>query len=573
LLNKVSQKNQKIGKLQNNDMANSRKKIQKPIEKFITRKFKIESQLNEKYSFDNFIVGDSNQSALSEGIFVTSNLGEKLFNPLFIFGGMGFGKTHLVHAMGNEIKERYPEKSVLYTSSEIFAQQYIDAVNNNNRDKFVNWLQSIDVLILEDIQFLSGQTTVQEVILEVFNNFCQKCKQIIITSNRALVDMQGINPQLLSRFKGGQTVELQQPDYVTRMAVLKNLLLSKNVEIPVEIIDYIARNIKSNLKDLKGCLNYLIAEVQLNKKEITLEFTKNVVKKINSIAGSGFVMDLTYDYTNTIKVIGIGIAGGNSVNDMIQQEIKGSDFMVCSNDAKVIENKRITHKTQLGNGTKMVVIIAEMGGAAEMDTALIIAQLAKERDNITIGLVSIPFLSEGKLNYEKAHSEIKSMRKQFDSLIVIDNNKSNHLNENLNFESAFQPINGTITHIVKDLVAIVSHRRFDLKNITTVLGNSGLALVGSSIVSGENRAKNAIESALFSPLLKEDKIANAKNVLLLVTSGTIATTMDEIGKINDYIQSEADYKAIIIMSVSENINLGESIAITIIATGFDTSIE
>ena len=133
-------------------MANSRKKIQKPIETFLTRKFKIESQLNEKYSFDNFIISDSNQSTLPAGIFVTSNLGEKLFSPLFIFGGMGFGKTHLVHAMGNEIKERYPEKSVLYTSSEIFAQQYIDSVNNNNRDKFVNWLQSIDVLILEDIQ-------------------------------------------------------------------------------------------------------------------------------------------------------------------------------------------------------------------------------------------------------------------------------------------------------------------------------------------------------------------------------------------------------------------------------------
>jgi cell division GTPase FtsZ/DNA replication protein DnaC len=554
-------------------MANSRKKIEKRIETFITRKFKIESQLNEKYSFDNFIAGDSNQSALLSGIFVTTNLGEKLFNPLFIFGGMGSGKTHLIHAMGNVIKERYPEKSVLYTSSEIFAQQYIDSVNNNNRDKFVNWLQSIDILILEDIQCLSGQTIVQEVILEVFNNFCLKGKQIIITSDRALIDMLDINPQLLSRFTEGLTVELQQPDYVTRMAVLKNLLLSKNVEIPVEIIDYIARNIKSNLKDLKGCLNYLTAEVQLNKKEITLEFTKNIIRKINSIAGSDFAMEVPQDCTNKIKVIGMGTAGCNSVNYMIQQEIKGADFMVCSNDAKVIENKRITDKTQLGNGTKMVVIIAEMGGATETETASIIAHLAKERDNITIGIVSIPFLSEGKLNYEKAHSEIKKMRKQFDSLIVIDNNKSNHLNENLNFESAFQFINDTITNIVKGIVEIVSNRRFDLKDFTTVLGNGGSALVGSSVVSGENRAKNAIESALFSPLLKEDKIANAKNVLLLVTSGTIATTIDEIGEINDYIQSEADYKASIIMSVSENINLGESIAITIIATGFDTSIE
>ncbi|MBG6188242.1 DnaA ATPase domain-containing protein [Flavobacterium sp. CAN_S2] len=554
-------------------MANSRKKIQKPIETFITRIFKIESQLNEKYSFDNFIAGDSNQSTLSAGIFVTSNLGEKLFNPLFIFGGMGLGKSHLVHAMGNEIKEQYPEKSVLYTSSEIFRQQYLDAENNNNRDKFVNWLQSIDVLILEDIQCLSGQTTVQEVILEVFNNFCQKGKQIILTADRALIDMQDINPQLLSRFKGGLTVELQQLDYVTRIDILRNLLLSTNVEITEEIIDCIARNINSNLKDLKGCLHYLISELQLNKKEITLEFTKKVIRKINSITSSGFAMDLTYDCTNTINVIGIGIAGDNSVNDMIQQKIKGVDFMVCSSDAKVIENKRITHKTQLGNSTKMAVIIAEMGGATETETASIIAHLAKERDNIKIGIVSIPFLSEGKLNYEKAHSEIKNMRKQFDSLIVIDNNKSNHLNENLNFESAFQFINDTITNIVKGIVEIVYNRRFDLKDFTTVLGNSGSALVGSSVVSGENRAKNAIVSALFSPLLKEEKITKAKNVLLLVTSGTIVTTIDEVGEINDYIQSEAGYEANIIMSVTENINLSESIAITIIATGFDTSIE
>lgn len=557
----------------NSKMANSRKKIQKPIETFITRIFKIESQLNEKYSFDNFIAGDSNQSTLSAGIFVTSNLGEKLFNPLFIFGGMGLGKSHLVHAMGNEIKEQYPEKSVLYTSSEIFRQQYLDAENNNNRDKFVNWLQSIDVLILEDIQCLSGQTTVQEVILEVFNNFCQKGKQIILTADRALIDMQDINPQLLSRFKGGLTVELQQLDYVTRIDILRNLLLSTNVEITEEIIDCIARNINSNLKDLKGCLHYLISELQLNKKEITLEFTKKVIRKINSITSSGFAMDLTYDCTNTINVIGIGIAGDNSVNDMIQQKIKGVDFMVCSSDAKVIENKRITHKTQLGNSTKMAVIIAEMGGATETETASIIAHLAKERDNIKIGIVSIPFLSEGKLNYEKAHSEIKNMRKQFDSLIVIDNNKSNHLNENLNFESAFQFINDTITNIVKGIVEIVYNRRFDLKDFTTVLGNSGSALVGSSVVSGENRAKNAIVSALFSPLLKEEKITKAKNVLLLVTSGTIVTTIDEVGEINDYIQSEAGYEANIIMSVTENINLSESIAITIIATGFDTSIE
>jgi cell division protein FtsZ len=284
-------------------------------------------------------------------------------------------------------------------------------------------------------------------------------------------------------------------------------------------------------------------------------------------------MDSTYDFTNTIKVIGIGIAGCNSVNYMIQQEIKGADFMVCSNDAKVIENKRNTHKTKLGDGPKMVLIIAEMEGATETETASIIAHLAKERESFTIGVFSIPFLSKGKLNDEKAHSEIKKMRKQLDSLIVIDNNKSNPLNGNINFESALEFINGPITNIVQGIVEIVSHRRFDLKDFTTALGNSGSALVGSSIISGKNRAKNAIESALFSPLLKEDKITNAKNDLLLVTSGTIETTIDEVGEINDYIQSEAGYEAKIIMSVSENINLGESIAITIIATGFDTSIE
>lgn len=210
-------------------MTSSRKKSNKtqtPSVSFKPRNLKIKSQLDKKYRFDNFIKSDSNQDALSAGFFVSSKPGEKLFNPLLIYGGIGIGKTHLVNAIGNEIKERFPKKNVLCVTSNFFSMQCIKAIENNNQDRFVNWLQLIDVFILEDIQFLSGQTIVQELILDVLDTFSQKEKQVIITSDQRLIDMKDINPQLLFRFKAGIMVALHQPDYRAKITFLKNNIIT-----------------------------------------------------------------------------------------------------------------------------------------------------------------------------------------------------------------------------------------------------------------------------------------------------------------------------------------------------------
>ena len=187
------------------------------------------------------------------------------FNPLLIFGGVGLGKTHLAHAIGVEIKDKYPEKTVLYISAEVFTQQYIDSVKKNNRNDFIHFYQLIDVLIIDDVQFLSGKTGTQDVFFHIFNYLHQNGKQVILTSDKAPVDMQDIEQRLLSRFKWGLSAELHQPDYETRISILKNILYRDGVEMPDEIIEYVARNIKSNVRELEGAIISLIAQSSFNK--------------------------------------------------------------------------------------------------------------------------------------------------------------------------------------------------------------------------------------------------------------------------------------------------------------------
>ena len=243
------------------------------------RNIKIESQLNSNYNFDNFLEGDSNRLARSAGMAVANKPGGTSFNPLLIFGGVGLGKTHLAHAIGVEIKEKFPEKTVLYISAEIFTQQFIDSVRRNNRIDFIHFYQLIDVLIIDDIQFLSGKQGTQDVFFHIFNHLHQNGKQVILTSDKAPVDMQDIEQRLLSRFKWGLSAELYQPDFETRTAILNNILHRDGVEMPDEIVDYVARNIKSNVRELEGALISLIAQSSFNKKEINLELAKSVVEK------------------------------------------------------------------------------------------------------------------------------------------------------------------------------------------------------------------------------------------------------------------------------------------------------
>ncbi len=243
------------------------------------RKVKIESQLNPNYNFENFLEGDSNRLARNAGLAVANKPGGTSFNPLLIFGGVGLGKTHLAHAIGIDIKDKYPEKTVLYISAEKFTQQYIDSVKKNNRNDFIHFYQIIDVLIIDDVQFLSGKSGTQDVFFHIFNHLHQNGKQVILTSDKAPVDMQDIEQRLLSRFKWGLSAELQSPDFETRVSILKNKLYRDGVEMPDDIIEYVAKNIKTNVRELEGAIISLIAQSSFNKKEITLGLAKEIVEK------------------------------------------------------------------------------------------------------------------------------------------------------------------------------------------------------------------------------------------------------------------------------------------------------
>lgn len=314
--------------------------------------------------------------------------------------------------------------------------------------------------------------------------------------------------------------------------------------------------------------------------------------------------DLPKNQSNVIKVIGVGGGGSNAINHMFKQGIKGVDFIVCNTDSQALQNSPVPNKIQLGvnlteglgaganpdvgqqsaiesigdiekmldTNTKMVFITAGMGGGTGTGAAPVIAQLAKERDILTVGIVTIPFQFEGKVRAEQALLGVEKLRKQVDSLIVINNNKLREVYGNLGFKAGFSKADEVLATASRGIAEVITHhytQNIDLKDAKTVLSNSGTAIMGSSVATGDNRAKEAIISALDSPLLNDNKISGAKNVLLLIVSGSNEITIDEIGEINDHIQSEAGHNANIIMGVGEDDTLGEAIAVTIIATGFN----
>ncbi|RKW06632.1 MAG: chromosomal replication initiator protein DnaA, partial [Capnocytophaga sp.] len=241
---------------------------------------KVDSQLNPNKNFDTFIEGESNRLARSAGKAITERPGGTSFNPLFIFGGVGLGKTHLAHAIGNEIQEKYPKKKILYIEAEDFTKQYAVAAKNNNRTDFIHFYQQIDVLIIDNVQFFASKQGTQDVFFQIFNHLHQNGKQLILTSDKAPVDIQDVEQRLLSRFKWGLSAELQAPDYQMRKNILKAILYRDGLEMTDDIIDYIAQNVKTNIRELEGVNTSLVAEALFNKKEITLDLAKKAVDKI-----------------------------------------------------------------------------------------------------------------------------------------------------------------------------------------------------------------------------------------------------------------------------------------------------
>jgi chromosomal replication initiator protein len=243
------------------------------------RKVNVDSNLNPNYSFENFVEGDCNRLARSAGYAVAEKPGGTAFNPLLIYGGVGLGKTHLAHAIGISIKNRMPNKTVLYVSSEKFTHQFIDSVKNNSTNDFIHFYQMIDVLLIDDVQFFSGKEKTQDVFFHIFNHLHQTGKQLVLTSDKAPVELQGMEQRLLSRFKWGLSADLQVADLETRIAILQKKMYADGIELPKEVVEYLAYSISSNIRELEGALISLIAQSSLNKKSITLDLAKQMIDK------------------------------------------------------------------------------------------------------------------------------------------------------------------------------------------------------------------------------------------------------------------------------------------------------
>jgi chromosomal replication initiator protein len=263
-----------------------------PINPFVIpglKKLQIDSQLNENYTFDNFIEGDCNRLARSAGMKIAKEPGKTAFNPLVIYSGTGLGKTHLCHAIGLETKRLHPEKTVLYVQAEQLSTQYVTANKNNNRPDFINFYQMIDVLIIDDIQFLAGKAGTQDVFFHIFNHLQQNNKQIVITSDKFPSELQGMEDRLLSRFKWGLAADLQAPDLSTRTSIIREKLYDNGITFPDEVVQYIASNVRNNIRELEGVMNSLMAQSLLNKRAVTLEmaqqiidrFVRNTVKEVS----------------------------------------------------------------------------------------------------------------------------------------------------------------------------------------------------------------------------------------------------------------------------------------------------
>jgi chromosomal replication initiator protein len=260
-------------------LNNGEKQIRNPFIIPGLKKINIESNLMPQFTLDNFVEGECNRLARASGYAIANKPGGTAFNPLLIYGGVGLGKTHLANAIGIAIKEKQPNKTVLYVQSEKFAHQFIDAIKNQTTNDFVHFYQMIDVLIIDDVQFFAGKEKTQDVFFSIFNHLHQNGKQIVLTSDKAPVELQGMEQRLLSRFKWGLSADLSVPDLETRIAVLHKKMHGSGIELPKEVVEYLAYSINTNIREIEGALNTLLAQASLNKKAITLELAKQMVDK------------------------------------------------------------------------------------------------------------------------------------------------------------------------------------------------------------------------------------------------------------------------------------------------------
>lgn len=244
------------------------------------KKLHFDPRLNPDYSFANFVEGECNRLARSAGIAVGNNPGGTAFNPLMIYGDSGLGKTHLVQAIGILVKEKFPDKTVLYVNANKFQTQFVESIRNNNKNDFLHFYQMIDVLIIDDVHEFAGKEKTQDTFFHIFNHLHQSGKQLILTCDKPPVELQGMEQRLLSRFKWGLLADLQKPDYETRLAILRKKAYNDGIELPDEIFEFLAENISSNIRELESGLISLYAQSTLNRKEVTLELARQMVDRL-----------------------------------------------------------------------------------------------------------------------------------------------------------------------------------------------------------------------------------------------------------------------------------------------------
>ena len=270
----------------------SPEEIQNPFVIPGIKRVKFNPQLNNAYSLDNYIEGDCNSLARSAGKAIAKRPGETAFNPLFIYGEVGLGKTHLAQAIGNEVLKNFPNKNVLYVSTEKFTNQLIQSIRNGSVNDFINFYQLVDVLIVDDIQFLAEKQKTQEIFFNIFNHLKHCGKQIILTSDCAPNEMQGVQDRLLSRFKWGLEADLHRPDLETRIAIMEAKMAKENIDVPREVSNYICMHVKNNIRELEGVLIQLIAQATLNQREIDMVLAKEVIIRFNNNDNRELTVDL-----------------------------------------------------------------------------------------------------------------------------------------------------------------------------------------------------------------------------------------------------------------------------------------
>lgn len=278
------------------------------------KRFEWESNLNPAYSFDSLIEGDCNRLARSAGFAVSHKPGGTAYNPLYVFGATGLGKTHLLQAIGNEIKKQHPDKTVVYITSERFINQFMDSVRTNTVSDLMQMYQLMDAFLIDDIQFFANKGKTQDTFFHVFNHLRQFGKQIVVASDRPAHELQGIEERLISRLKWGLSASLQMPDYDTRVSILKTKMYQNGIELPEEVVEYLAHHITENIRELEGALVSLLAQSSLNRKEIDVELAKNLLQSFVSKV----TKEISIDTVQKVVCDFIGV----KIDDLVAQSRK-----------------------------------------------------------------------------------------------------------------------------------------------------------------------------------------------------------------------------------------------------------